>query len=255
MQPLTATGCRIRDARTLPHRRTAQNGPSWLHGGCGGRSRRGRAGRGDAQQSLRALPILVVMEPHFHAWLRSGASFTMDARLFADRTTAHRWTAKQRPNKADRLVPACTGCPPTRPSKRRPPRWATVARQVAAAVGAEPTAVRAALAPRRALLTWAACIDIPPASICRMRQRLESAGGSGSHVAAGFERAQVCERQPADDAPWVLAGVPFAGRHGPVNAPSMRATRSASESTRAVRACRSRRTSATSARTWSRPRR
>ena len=182
MQPLTATGCRIRHARTLPHRRTAQNGPSRLHGGCGGRSRRGPAGRGDAQQSLRALPILGVMEPHFHAWLRFGRIFTMDARLFADRTTTHRWTAKQRPNKADRLVPACTGCPPTRPSKRRPPRWVTVARQVAAAVGAEPTAVRAALAPRRALLTWAACIDIPSASICRMRQRCSNRQAVQAHT-------------------------------------------------------------------------
>ena len=46
----------------------------------------------------------------------------------------------------DRMVRACTECPTTTPSKRRPPRWATVARQVAAAVGAEPAAVRAALA-------------------------------------------------------------------------------------------------------------
>ena len=60
------------------------------------------------------------MEPHFHAWLRSGRIFSMVAQPFADRTTA--------------------------PSKRRPPRWATVARAVAAAVGAEPAAVRAALA-------------------------------------------------------------------------------------------------------------
>ena len=86
------------------------------------------------------------MEPHFHAWLRSGRVYTMVARPFAERSTAHRWATKQRPDKADRLVLACTECPPTRPSKRRPPRWATVARQVAAAVGAEPAAVRAALA-------------------------------------------------------------------------------------------------------------
>ena len=44
------------------------------------------------------------------------------------------------------MVRACEQCPTTTPSKRRPPRWATVARQVAAAVGAEPAAVRAALA-------------------------------------------------------------------------------------------------------------
>ena len=69
----------------------------------------------------------------------------MVARPFADRTTAHRWATTQRPAKADRLVLACEHCPPTRPSTRRPPRWATVARQVAAAVGAQPAAVRAAL--------------------------------------------------------------------------------------------------------------
>ena len=95
---------------------------------------------------VASLPITRGMEPHFHAWLRSGRIFTMAMRPFADRTTAHRWATKQRPNKADRLVLGCTECPPTRPSKHRPPRWATVARQVAAAVGAEPAAVRRALA-------------------------------------------------------------------------------------------------------------
>ena len=95
---------------------------------------------------VASLPILGIMELHFHAWLRSGRVFTMSTRPFAERTTAHRWATKQRPDKADRLVLACTACPSTRPSKRRPPRWATVARQVAAAVGAEPAAVRAALA-------------------------------------------------------------------------------------------------------------
>ena len=87
----------------------------------------------------------VVTEPHFHAWLRSGRIFSMVTRRFADRTTAPRWATRQRPDKADRVVLACTECPPTRPSKRRPPRWATVARRVAADVGAEPAAVRAAL--------------------------------------------------------------------------------------------------------------
>ena len=92
------------------------------------------------------LPIIGVMEPHYHAWIRSGRIFTMVARPFADRTTAHRWATRERTDKADRIVLACEHCPPTRPSKRRPPRWATVARQVAAAVGAEPAAVRVALA-------------------------------------------------------------------------------------------------------------
>ena len=85
------------------------------------------------------------MEPHFHAWLRSGRVFTMVARPYAVASTAHRYAEKLRPDKADRLVLACEQCPTTTPSKRHPPRWATVARQVAAAVGAEPSAVRAAL--------------------------------------------------------------------------------------------------------------
>ena len=85
------------------------------------------------------------MQPHFHAWLRSGRVFTMVARPFADRTTCYRWATKQRPDKGDRLVLVCEQCPTTAPSKRRPPRWAAVARQVAAAVGADPAAVRAAL--------------------------------------------------------------------------------------------------------------
>ena len=72
--------------------------------------------------------------------------FTMVARPYAVASTAHRYAEKLRPDKGDRLVLACEACPTTRPSKRRPMRWATVARQVAAAVGAEPAAVRAALA-------------------------------------------------------------------------------------------------------------
>ena len=70
----------------------------------------------------------------------------MVARPYAVASTAHRYAEKLRPDKADRLVLGCEQCPTTTPSKRRPPRWATVARQVAAAVGAEPAAVRAALA-------------------------------------------------------------------------------------------------------------
>ena len=72
--------------------------------------------------------------------------YTMVGRPYAVASTAHRYAEKLRPDKADRLVLGCTECPTTRPSKRRPPRWATVARQVATAVGAEPAAVRAALA-------------------------------------------------------------------------------------------------------------
>ena len=72
--------------------------------------------------------------------------YTMVGRPYAVASTAHRYAEKLRPDKGDRLVLACTECPPTAPSKRRPMRWATVARQVAAAVEAEPAAVRAALA-------------------------------------------------------------------------------------------------------------
>ena len=78
--------------------------------------------------------------------LRSGRVYTMVARPYAVASTAHRYAEKLRPDKGDRLVLACEACPTTRPSKRRPMRWATVARQVAAAVGAEPAAVRRALA-------------------------------------------------------------------------------------------------------------
>jgi hypothetical protein len=91
------------------------------------------------------LPIFVVMEAHYHAWIRSGRIFSMVALPFADRTTAYRWATKQRPDKGDRLVLGCTECPPTTPSKRRRTRWATVARQVAVALDADPAVVRAAL--------------------------------------------------------------------------------------------------------------
>ena len=72
--------------------------------------------------------------------------YTMVGRPYAVASTAHRYAEKLRPDKGDRLVLACEACPPTAPSKRRPPRWATLARQVAAALDADPAAVRAALA-------------------------------------------------------------------------------------------------------------
>ena len=86
-----------------------------------------------------------MQEPHFHAWLRSGRVFTMTARVFANRSVAHKWAVKQRPDKADRLVLACTECPPSRRSRRRPPRWSRVARELAATLNADPAAVRFAL--------------------------------------------------------------------------------------------------------------
>jgi hypothetical protein len=69
----------------------------------------------------------------------------MVGRPYSVASTAHRYAEKLRPDKADRLVLGCNECPVTRPSKRRPTRWATVARAVAAELGAEPSAVRAAL--------------------------------------------------------------------------------------------------------------
>ena len=83
---------------------------------------------------------------HYHAWLRSGRVFTMASRSFTDRTTAHKWATRQRPEKGDRLVLACEACPSTKPSKRRPPRWSVVARAVAEAFGLKPAAVRERLA-------------------------------------------------------------------------------------------------------------
>ena len=70
----------------------------------------------------------------------------MVGRRYAVPSTAHRYAEKLRPDKADRLVLACTECPVTKPSKRRPTRWGAVARAVAAELGAEPSAVRVALA-------------------------------------------------------------------------------------------------------------
>ena len=86
------------------------------------------------------------MTTHYHAWIRSGRVFTMAPRVFADRTVAHKWAARKRTVKQDRLVLACEGCPETRPSKRRPPRWSVIAREVAQALGVKSIEVREALA-------------------------------------------------------------------------------------------------------------
>ena len=71
--------------------------------------------------------------------------FTMTTRPFANRSVAHKWAVKQRPNKADRLVLVCEECPPSRRSQRRLPRWSRVAVEVAEAVDADPAKVRRAL--------------------------------------------------------------------------------------------------------------
>ena len=69
----------------------------------------------------------------------------MKPRIFEDRTVCHKWAAKQRPDKADRIVRPCELCPPSRRSRRRPLRWARVAADVAEALGADPALVRLAL--------------------------------------------------------------------------------------------------------------
>ena len=83
---------------------------------------------------------------HYHAWLRSGKVFTMAPRLFNDRTTAHKWATRKRSEKGDRLVLGCSDCPTTAPSKRKPPRWGAVARDLAERFGLQASYVREALA-------------------------------------------------------------------------------------------------------------
>ena len=69
----------------------------------------------------------------------------MAPRRFEVASTAYRWAARQRTEKGDRLVLACDACPETRPSKRRPPRWATIARALAARFDLPAGEVREAL--------------------------------------------------------------------------------------------------------------
>ncbi len=78
--------------------------------------------------------------------------FTMTTRPFANRSVAHKWAVKQRPNKADRLVLVCEECPPGRRSQRRLPRWSRVAADVAEAVDADPAKVHRALVVRQSLI-------------------------------------------------------------------------------------------------------
>ena len=82
---------------------------------------------------------------HFHAWFRIGRVFTMQTRVFSARTTCHKWAAKQRPAKEDRLVLACIKCPVSRKSRRRPIRWGHVAREL----GVTLPALRAAIETER----------------------------------------------------------------------------------------------------------
>ena len=70
----------------------------------------------------------------------------MQERRFDSRTTAHKAAVKLRAEKSDRLVLACASCPTTKPSKRRPPRWGTIARRLAERFDLAAGEVREALA-------------------------------------------------------------------------------------------------------------
>ena len=89
---------------------------------------------------------LSVETRHFHALVSGGARFHDESAVcFYDRTACHKWAAKQRPAKEDRLVLACSKCPESRPSRRRPIRWGHVAR----ALGVKLPALRAAIETER----------------------------------------------------------------------------------------------------------
>ena len=85
-------------------------------------------------------------EPHYHVWTRAGRIFTMRTREFESRsTTAAKAARRLRPNVADRLVLACSDCPASKPSRRRTPRPAAIARAIAQALDAPIAVVRQAL--------------------------------------------------------------------------------------------------------------
>ena len=69
----------------------------------------------------------------------------MRPREFESRHTATKAARRLRPNVADRLVLACSECPTSKPSRRRAPRPAVIARAIADALDAPVAAVRQAL--------------------------------------------------------------------------------------------------------------
>ena len=85
------------------------------------------------------------MDKHFHVWTRAGKTFLMRDRKYRTRSHANKDAVALRPDQRDRMVRECEQCPESRRSRRRPPRWAKVAREVAETVGADPAAVRTAL--------------------------------------------------------------------------------------------------------------
>ena len=79
------------------------------------------------------------------------AADTMRPRVFESRHTATKAARRLRPEAPDRLVQACEACPTPLPSRRRPPAWCRIARDVAAARSGSPAGgVRQALDAARA---------------------------------------------------------------------------------------------------------
>ena len=115
--------------------------------GAGGRAEYGpsRIRRSWANRHNNCYISHMSNEKHFHGWLRSGRVFVMTPKVFTDRIACHRWAAKQRPAKGDRLVLACTQCPVSRKSRRRPIRWGHVAKEL----GVTLPALRAAIETER----------------------------------------------------------------------------------------------------------
>ena len=111
-----------------------------------------RAGESPPRESAATIVALPADTEamHYHVWLRAGTMFGMQATRFTDRTVAHRWAARKRPDRADRLVLACEACPQPQRSRRRPPAWGRIARDVAAAFGLPAAEVRQALAAAQA---------------------------------------------------------------------------------------------------------
>ena len=89
------------------------------------------------------MPELSVETGHYHAWFRAGRVFTMQGRVFSDRSACHKWAAKQRPAKGDRLVLACSTCPVSRKSRRRAIRWGHVAKEIGVTLPALRSAIEA----------------------------------------------------------------------------------------------------------------
>ena len=85
------------------------------------------------------------MDKHFHIWERRGKTFLMRDRPYTTRSHANKDAAALQPEAGNRMVRECLECPPSKRSKRRPVRWALIAKEVATAVGADPATIRVAL--------------------------------------------------------------------------------------------------------------